>query len=235
MRRTKIVATIGPASRDPEVMVRMLEAGMDVARLNFSHGTLRRARRDGEAAARRRRAGGPPARNPPGPPRPQAAHRVAGRRCGRAEAGRAGDAHVRQRGDRRQPAVLDPLGRAGQRPGAGRGRLPRRRRGAAAGGGRARWRGRGGRRRGGGRRDHVPPGRQRARRGRRAALGAGARLRVPALRGADRRRPGGALLRAPGRGRRGGAKAHPPAAGGQDREAPGGRAPGGHPPASPTA
>jgi pyruvate kinase len=38
MRRTKIVATIGPASRDPEVLVRMVEAGMDVARLNFSHG-----------------------------------------------------------------------------------------------------------------------------------------------------------------------------------------------------
>jgi pyruvate kinase len=39
MRRTKIVATIGPASRDPEVLVRMVEAGMDVARLNFSHGS----------------------------------------------------------------------------------------------------------------------------------------------------------------------------------------------------
>ena len=39
-RRTKIVATIGPASRDPEVLVRMVEAGMDVARLNFSHGTM---------------------------------------------------------------------------------------------------------------------------------------------------------------------------------------------------
>src|SRR5579875_109100 len=38
MRRTKIVATIGPASRDPEVLARMVEAGMDVARLNFSHG-----------------------------------------------------------------------------------------------------------------------------------------------------------------------------------------------------
>ena len=39
MRNTKIVATIGPASRDPEVLVRMVDAGMDVARLNFSHGT----------------------------------------------------------------------------------------------------------------------------------------------------------------------------------------------------
>jgi pyruvate kinase len=39
VRRTKIVATIGPASRDREVLVRMVEAGMDVARLNFSHGT----------------------------------------------------------------------------------------------------------------------------------------------------------------------------------------------------
>jgi len=39
MRRTKIVATIGPASRDPETLARMVEAGLDVARLNFSHGT----------------------------------------------------------------------------------------------------------------------------------------------------------------------------------------------------
>jgi pyruvate kinase len=38
-RRTKIVATIGPASRKPEVLARMVEAGMDVARLNFSHGS----------------------------------------------------------------------------------------------------------------------------------------------------------------------------------------------------
>jgi pyruvate kinase len=40
MRRTKIVATIGPASRDPQTLRRMVEAGMDVARLNYSHGTL---------------------------------------------------------------------------------------------------------------------------------------------------------------------------------------------------
>jgi pyruvate kinase len=56
MRRTKIVATIGPASRDPEVLVRMVEAGMDVARLNFSHGSAEEhaetARRVREAAGR---------------------------------------------------------------------------------------------------------------------------------------------------------------------------------------
>ena len=40
MRRTKIVATIGPASREPGTLRRMVEAGMDVARLNYSHGTL---------------------------------------------------------------------------------------------------------------------------------------------------------------------------------------------------
>jgi len=40
MRRTKIVATIGPASREIDTLMRMVEAGMDVARLNYSHGTL---------------------------------------------------------------------------------------------------------------------------------------------------------------------------------------------------
>jgi pyruvate kinase len=38
-RRTKIIATIGPASASREVVFRLAEAGMDGARLNFSHGT----------------------------------------------------------------------------------------------------------------------------------------------------------------------------------------------------
>ena len=38
-RRTKIVATLGPASSSPEVLEQLILAGMDVARLNFSHGT----------------------------------------------------------------------------------------------------------------------------------------------------------------------------------------------------
>ena len=38
MRKTKIVATLGPASDSPEVLRAMIEAGLDVARFNFSHG-----------------------------------------------------------------------------------------------------------------------------------------------------------------------------------------------------
>ena len=38
MRRTKIVCTIGPSSDSPEVIKALIEAGMDVARLNLSHG-----------------------------------------------------------------------------------------------------------------------------------------------------------------------------------------------------
>ena len=38
LRRTKIVATIGPASSSPEVLAALVDAGMDAARLNFSHG-----------------------------------------------------------------------------------------------------------------------------------------------------------------------------------------------------
>jgi pyruvate kinase len=39
MRNTKIVATLGPASSDPGVLERMMRAGVDVVRLNFSHGS----------------------------------------------------------------------------------------------------------------------------------------------------------------------------------------------------
>src|SRR5881398_3817683 len=54
MRRTKIVCTIGPASSDTAELDRLVAAGLDVARLNFSHGThdehaeVIRRLRDGE-------------------------------------------------------------------------------------------------------------------------------------------------------------------------------------------
>ena len=38
MRRAKIVCTLGPASSSPEKIGELIDAGMDVARLNFSHG-----------------------------------------------------------------------------------------------------------------------------------------------------------------------------------------------------
>ena len=38
-KKARIVCTLGPASKDPEIIGRMILAGMDVARLNFSHGT----------------------------------------------------------------------------------------------------------------------------------------------------------------------------------------------------
>ena len=39
MRKTKIVCTIGPACADEETLTGLCQAGMNVARLNFSHGT----------------------------------------------------------------------------------------------------------------------------------------------------------------------------------------------------
>ena len=38
-RRTKIVATLGPSTDDPKVLDEMIQAGVDVVRVNFSHGT----------------------------------------------------------------------------------------------------------------------------------------------------------------------------------------------------
>lgn len=59
MRRAKIVCTLGPATATPETVQELVDAGMDVARLNFSHGThedhARAYRMVREASARRDR------------------------------------------------------------------------------------------------------------------------------------------------------------------------------------
>ena len=55
-RHTKIVATLGPSSNSPEVLESLLRAGVNVVRMNFSHGTpedhMNRAKMVREAAER---------------------------------------------------------------------------------------------------------------------------------------------------------------------------------------
>src|SRR4051794_12647371 len=58
--KTKVVATIGPASESPEMLARLIRAGLNVARLNFSHGefsqhaeVVRRIREAAKAVGRR--------------------------------------------------------------------------------------------------------------------------------------------------------------------------------------
>src|SRR5438046_6976113 len=58
--KTKIVATIGPASESTDMLARLIRAGLDVARLNFSHGSpakhaevIRRIREAAREAGRR--------------------------------------------------------------------------------------------------------------------------------------------------------------------------------------
>ena len=87
----KIIATIGPASESPEMVARLIEAGVSVFRFNFSHGTLaeqaRRLRTVREASDRLGRCIAclgdppwPPLRVGPGPARgiaaPAARHAV---------------------------------------------------------------------------------------------------------------------------------------------------------------
>ena len=94
LRRTKIVATLGPATDDPAVLAEIVRAGVDVVRLNFSHGAVadhaRRVKLVREAA----RAGGPlrgRARRSAGtedPHRPLRGRQGAARRRRRVHAGR---------------------------------------------------------------------------------------------------------------------------------------------------
>ncbi|HES76395.1 MAG TPA: pyruvate kinase, partial [bacterium] len=59
MRRTKIVATLGPATDEPKIIDELILAGVDMVRLNFSHGLpedhMKRARMVREAAVRQGR------------------------------------------------------------------------------------------------------------------------------------------------------------------------------------
>ena len=57
-RRTKIVATLGPATDDPKALDALIEAGVDVVRLNFSHGTPEEHNERAEKVRNRARAHG---------------------------------------------------------------------------------------------------------------------------------------------------------------------------------
>ncbi len=60
LRRTKIVATLGPATDDPKVLDKLIEAQVDVVRLNFSHDTQDKHRQRAETARERASAHGRP-------------------------------------------------------------------------------------------------------------------------------------------------------------------------------
>lgn len=58
LRRTKILATLGPATDDPKMMDKLIEAGVDVVRINFSHGKVEEHRRRVELVRDRAQAHG---------------------------------------------------------------------------------------------------------------------------------------------------------------------------------
>ncbi len=221
-RRTKIVATIGPASRDPETLVRLVEAGMDVARFNFSHGTRELHAENAErvrAAANRVGRQVAILQDLPGPKL-----RIGALRDDIVELKPGERLRLLCGSDRARRRDAD----VGLLAGAGRGRrsrrrdLPGRRRDPPARrrGARRRRRGRDDRR--GRRLGRDPPGAQHPGLDPRPAGGARGGPRHAAFRRVDRGRHRGAVVRALGRGRRDRAWPYATAAGGQDREAAGG-------------
>jgi len=58
VRRTKIVATLGPATDDPKVLDKLIDAGVDVVRINFSHGKPEQHKERAERVRNRARAHG---------------------------------------------------------------------------------------------------------------------------------------------------------------------------------
>ena len=82
-RYTKIVATLGPAVASPEKIRALVLAGMDVARLNFSHGDHAYHRQFAEWVRQTAEDTGKQRGDPPGHPGPQAPGRVIQRRIDR--------------------------------------------------------------------------------------------------------------------------------------------------------
>ena len=83
-RQAKIVATLGPASSDSTTIRALFDAGADVFRFNFSHGSHEQHRERARHRAPHRGRDRPPDRHPARPAGPQAARRHLCRRTGRA-------------------------------------------------------------------------------------------------------------------------------------------------------
>ena len=83
MRRAKIVCTLGPATSSPRTLRELVDAGMDVARLNLSHGDLRRPRAGLPRRPRGVRRDRPRGRHPRRPAGPEDPARPVRRRPGR--------------------------------------------------------------------------------------------------------------------------------------------------------
>ena len=112
MRRTKIVATVGPATSRPESMRALLAAGADVVRLNAAHAYGRRPHAArGAGRARPRPSSGRVGRRARRPARAEDAHRAGRRRRDPARGGRRARAHVGA-GRRRRTPRLDHAARA---------------------------------------------------------------------------------------------------------------------------
>ena len=140
-RRTRILATLGPATDPPGVLDALLRAGVDVVRLNFSHGDpsaqASRAQAVREAARARRHRGRHP-RRPAGPEDPhREIRRTTACSCAPAIASTCSRARMRRSGD--ADAGRRQLSRPARRRARRRRAAARRRRRAAAGdGGRGR-------------------------------------------------------------------------------------------------
>ena len=80
---TKIVATVGPASREPEMLRELIEAGVDVFRLNFSHGTADEHAENVDPDPGGRRGARARGRHPRRPARAEAAARAISRATSR--------------------------------------------------------------------------------------------------------------------------------------------------------
>ena len=225
MRRTKIVATIGPACRDPETLTRMVEAGHGRRAAQLLARQPRDPRRERRARARRRRraAGRQVAilQDLPGPKIRIGALEddIAELKPGEKLVLLCGIDERRQRASGCRsagpawPSAVDPDDVIYLADGAIRLRVDARPRGRRRGRDRGRDR----------RLGRLAPGPQHPGLDARAARGARGGPRHAPLRRVDRRRPGRAVVRAHRRGRDQRAPAHAAAADREDREAAGGR------------